>query len=82
MKGGVQKPEKGKYGSGKRSKSLEAKVRKSGARNPAAVAAAIGRAAHGTKSFQHVAAQGRHRAALKRHRGSATNKKKRRGRRR
>ena len=52
---------KAKLGSGKRFAAIEAKARKSGARNPAAVAAAAGMKAHGKKQMAKWAAAGRKR---------------------
>lgn len=57
---------KPKLGTGKRFKQVEASARKSGARDPAAVAAVMGRKAHGAKSMARMAAKGRKRAARKR----------------
>lgn len=51
---------KAKLGSGKRFKSLAAKIGKSGkVRNPGAVAASIGRKKFGAKRFAQLSAQGR-----------------------
>lgn len=50
-----------KPGGGKRFKAVEASARASGAKNPKAVAAAIGRKKYGKKKFQKMAAQGRKR---------------------
>ena len=52
---------KGKLGSGSRFKAVEASAAKSGARNPAAVAAAAGRRKYGTKKMAALAAKGRKR---------------------
>lgn len=57
---------KPKLGSGKRFASLERKLAARGARNPAAVAAAIGRKKYGAKKMAKLAAAGRKRAAKKR----------------
>lgn len=61
LKGGKSEPAaKAEYGSGKRFKSLEKKLSKEkGVYNPAGLAAALGRAAHGKKSMAKVAAKGR-----------------------
>lgn len=48
-------------GTGKRFAAVEAAARKSGARNPAAVAAAAGRKAHGAKAMARYSAMGRNR---------------------
>ena len=52
---------KAKLGSGARFKAVEASAKKSGARDPAAVAAAIGRKKYGDKRMQAMAAKGRKR---------------------
>ena len=52
---------KAKLGSGKRFKQVAASARKSGARNPNAVAAAIGRKKYGKKKMAKMAAAGRKR---------------------
>lgn len=52
---------KAKLGSGGRFKAVEAAARKSGARNPAAVAAAAGRKKYGAKKMAKMAAAGRRR---------------------
>lgn len=52
-----------KLGSGKRFAAVEEKAKESGARDPAAVAAAAGREAHGQKAMTHYAAMGRARVA-------------------
>ena len=57
---------KAKLGSGKRFKSLKAKLARRGARSPGALAAWIGRRAVGKARFQKMAAAGRKRAARKR----------------
>jgi hypothetical protein len=57
---------KAKLGSGKRFAAVEADAAKSGARDPAAVAAAIGRKKYGAKKFAKLGAAGRHRAAMAR----------------
>lgn len=46
-------------GSGERFKMVEAKAAKYGAKDPAAVAAAVGRDKYGKKKFQELAAAGR-----------------------
>lgn len=48
-----------KLGSGKRFAEVEEKAKESGARDPAAVAAAAGIAAHGKHQMAHYAAMGR-----------------------
>jgi len=48
-----------KPGEGKRFKAVEAVAKASGAKNPAAVAAAIGQKKYGKKKFQKMAAKGR-----------------------
>jgi hypothetical protein len=50
---------KPKLGSGKRFKAVAAAAKKSGARNPAAVAAAVGRKKYGAKKMAAMAAAGR-----------------------
>ncbi len=50
---------KAPLGSGARFKAIEASARKSGARNPAAVAAAAGRAAHGQAAMTRYSQQGK-----------------------
>ncbi|HEY4410482.1 MAG TPA: hypothetical protein VGO87_11410 [Acidimicrobiia bacterium] len=50
---------KAKLGSGARFKAVEASARKSGARDPAAVAAAAGRAKYGNAKMAKLAAKGR-----------------------
>lgn len=52
---------KGKLGSGSRFKAVEASARKSGARDPKAVAAAVGRKKYGKKKMAKMAAAGRKR---------------------
>lgn len=52
-----------KLGSGKRFAEVEEKAKESGARDPAAVAAAAGRAAHGQAQMTHYSQMGKHRAA-------------------
>lgn len=59
---------KPKLGSGKRFKTVAAAAKKSGARNPNAVAAAVGRKKYGKKKMAQMAATGRRRAAGKRKR--------------
>lgn len=53
---------KAKLGSGKRFAQVEASARASGARNPAAVAAAAGRKKYGAARMAKMAAAGRRRA--------------------
>jgi len=50
---------KAKLGSGARFKAVEASARKSGARNPAAVAAAAGRKKYGQKKMTALSVAGR-----------------------
>lgn len=50
---------KAKLGSGSRFKAIERKAAKSGARNPAAVAAAAGMKKYGKKKFEALAHAGR-----------------------
>ena len=50
---------KPKLGSGARFKAVEKSAAKSGARDPAAVAAAVGRKKYGKAKFQKLAAKGR-----------------------
>lgn len=54
-----------KLGSGKRFAAVQERARKSGARNPAAVAAAAGIKAHGEATMQSMAAAGRRRHRMK-----------------
>ncbi len=58
-KKGGRKP---KLGSGKRFKAVEKAAAKSGARDPAAVAAAAGRAAHGQRAMTRYSKMGKARA--------------------
>lgn len=58
---------KPRLGSGARFKVIERKAAASGARNPKAVAAKAGIAAHGKKQMSALAAAGRRRAATGRH---------------
>ena len=53
---------KAKLGSGARFKAVERSARKSGARDPAAVAAAVGRKKYGAKKMAAMAAKGRKKA--------------------
>ena len=53
---------KAKLGSGARFKALKNKLAKKGVRNPAAVAASIGRKKYGNKRFQAMAVKGRKRS--------------------
>ena len=52
---------KPKLGSGARFKALKKKLGSQGAKNPAALAAHIGRKKHGKKTFQRLASAGRKR---------------------
>lgn len=52
---------KPKLGSGSRFKAVEAAAKKSGARNPAAVAAAAGRKKYGQKKMTALSKAGEHR---------------------
>lgn len=52
---------KAKLGSGARFKAVEASARKSGADDPAAVAAAVGRKKYGSKKMAQLSAKGRKR---------------------
>ena len=54
-----------KLGTGKRFAAIEKSAAKSGAKNPAAVAAAAGRKKFGAKKMAAMAATGRRRAARK-----------------
>ena len=60
-RGGKPRKSLPKLGTGKRFKAVEASAAKSGARNPAAVAAAVGRKKYGKAAFQAMAAAGRKR---------------------
>ena len=53
-------------GSGERFKQVSASAKKGGAKDPDAVAAAIGRKKYGAKKMAQMAAEGRKRAAKKR----------------
>lgn len=55
---------KPKLGSGARFKAVEASARKSGAKNPAAVAAAVGRKKYGQKKMTQLSKAGKARTAL------------------
>jgi hypothetical protein len=57
---------KARLGSGKRFAAVKAAAARSGARDPAAVAAAVGRKKYGNAKMQKMAAAGRKRAAAKR----------------
>lgn len=59
-------PKKPKLGTGKRFAAVEKSARASGARNPAAVAAAAGRKKYGAERMAKMAAAGRKRATSKR----------------
>ena len=52
---------KPKLGSGERFKQLEAKLKKQGVQDPAALAASIGRKKYGAKKMASMAAKGRKR---------------------
>lgn len=54
---------KAKLGSGSRFKAVEKSAAKSGAENPAAVAAAAGRKAHGAKKMAELSAAGRRKSS-------------------
>ncbi len=56
---------------GGRFAALKEKLRRRGVRNPAALAAEIGRGTYGKKRFQEMAAEGRRRAAAERKRAAA-----------
>lgn len=56
---------KAKLGSGSRFKAVEASAKKSGARDPAAVAASVGRKSLGAKKFNQLAAAGRRKTQKK-----------------
>ena len=56
---------KAKLGSGARFKAVERSAAKSGAENPAAVAAAVGRAKYGEKKMAQLSAKGRKDASKK-----------------
>lgn len=58
-------PKQAKLGSGARFKKVEASARKSGASDPGAVAASVGRKKYGAKKMAKLAAKGRKRAAKK-----------------
>lgn len=58
----TSKHPQGKLGSGERFKAVEASARASGADNPAAVAAAVGRKKYGAKKMAAMAAAGRRRS--------------------
>ena len=60
------KPRKPRLGTGKRFKAVAASARASGARNPAAVAAAAGRKKWGKAKMAKLSAAGRRRAARSR----------------
>jgi hypothetical protein len=61
----VTAKKKPKLGTGKRFKAVEASARKSGARDPKAVAAAAGRKKYGAKKMAKMAAASRKRTARK-----------------
>jgi len=52
-----------KVGGGGRFKKLEGQLKKKGVKDPAALAASIGRKKYGKKKFQTMAAKGRKRAS-------------------
>ncbi len=54
---------KPKLGSGARFKALKGKLARKGVKDPAALAASIGRKKYGKKKFQKLAAKGRKREA-------------------
>lgn len=56
---------KSKLGTGKRFSALKGKLAKKGAKNPAALAAYIGRKRYGAKKMAKMAATGRRRATKK-----------------
>jgi len=56
---------KAKLGSGKRFKAVESAARKSGAKNPAAIAASAGIKKYGKKKMAKMAAAGKKRVAKK-----------------
>lgn len=62
----ARRARKAKLGSGKRFASLKRKLSRKGVRNPAALAAYIGRKRHSKAKFQAMAAKGRRRAARRR----------------
>ena len=64
----ARKRRKAKLGSGKRFKAVAASARRSGARNPNAVAAAAGRKKLGKRKMAKLAAAGRRRKARARKR--------------
>ena len=64
----ARKKRKPKLGTGKRFAQVTASARRSGARNPEAVAAWAGRRAHGQKAMTRWSVAGRKRAARKRKR--------------
>ena len=59
LKGGANKPFKGKKGTGSRFGDCKKKMRAKGARDPAAMCAAIGRAKYGKGGMAKMAAKGR-----------------------
>lgn len=68
MKRKNAKKRKPRLGSGKRFKALEGKLKRKGIRDPAALAASIGRKKLGKKKMAKLSAAGRKRAARKRKR--------------
>lgn len=65
MEGMAAKKKLPKLGTGKRFATVEASARKAGARNPKAVAAAVGRRKYGAAKMTAMAKAGRKRAARK-----------------
>lgn len=59
LRGGANKPFPGKRGSGSRFKKCKESVGRGGAKNAAAVCAAIGRSKYGKKGMAKMAARGR-----------------------
>ncbi len=62
----AKKAKKPPLGSGKRFAAIVRQAKKGGAKNPGAVAAAIGRKKYGAKKFAKLGATGRRRAARRR----------------
>ncbi len=65
-KTGTYKGKSNRLGGGGRFKQVEDAARKSGAKNPAAVAAMVGRKSLGKSKFQKLAVKGKERAAYNR----------------
>ena len=59
LRGGANKPFKGKKGTGTRFKHCKDRMRAKGARDPAAMCAAIGRAKYGKGGMAKMAAKGK-----------------------